>query len=173
MDVSKEVQIILRGGGYDTWEWSGGTVPLVYFENDVILGFVYLFDDSIALKNEWQKTQDEVIKKFKPNFKAAGNKAWNVYSIFLATSESEDDTLDYIEEDFKFTRKIARTNIVTKKSIESALLSMLPIVNRPVISETDFTDNLRTNLSKINKDAAIAIINKIDADVIAQILAGK
>ena len=172
MDISKEAQIILRDGGYDTWEWNDASVPIVYFENDVILGFIYLFNDIDYLKNSWEELQQIVIDKFKPNFKAAGNKAWNVYSIFLSTSESEDSvTLDYIEENFNHTRKIARSNIVSKESLKNALLSILPLVNKPILDEFTFNDALRANLARIREDAAEAFMNDVDVEIIAQIMA--
>ena len=176
MDITKEIEIVLRDANYATWQWTDGPVPVVCFENDEVIGFVHVFGLVSELLSDWEKSQDATLSRFRPALKNAGEKAWNVYSIFLAEDKHDESLqlrLDHIEENFRLTRKIARDGIGTKEGVISALLPLLPVRYRPQIDESNFHSRLLDRLSDISPDGATALLKGASAVDIAQILAEK
>lgn len=151
-------------------------MPVVCFENDTVLGFVNIFDKADSLVEGWEKAQQSALAEFRPQLIGAGEKAWNVYSIFVTPNVAQDrvdDKLDRIEENFKLTRKIARAGILTKERLESALLPLLPIQNRPKLADSRIEERLMTALSAISEDGAEAFMKDVKPVDIAHILADR
>lgn len=160
MDIITQSEITLRQGGYDTWQWSGGRVPVVCFENSSILGFLHAFQSVHELAADWREVQKITLSRFVSALRLSGEKAWNVYSIFL--TEQWDDSLgkriEQIEEDFELTRKIARAGIGSAAKLQRALLSLLPIMSQPSLRQADFPDRLRTRLTNVPDSAVSAFV---------------
>lgn len=174
MDFSKDTEILLRDAGYETWPWDGGPVPVVCFEGDTILGFVYLFDSAEMIHEQWESAQGAALARFKPALRSAGEKAWNVYSLFLTESPADHNMeilLDRIEEDFRLTRKLVRAGVRSKGALRDAFLPILPIRNRPTIDKSNIEDRLEDALTKIHPSGAKAFLKRATAADIAQILA--
>lgn len=174
MDISKETEKIMRNAGFETWSWTQGPVPVVCFENEAVLGFVHVFPSSTELIENWEQSQDATLARFRPALKNAGEKAWNVYSIFLAATTSKNFStkhLDLVEEDFRLTRKIARGGINSIEGLTNALLPLLPIRNRPEVDEADFDQRLRVSLEEISEAGTKAFFKGARPADIAQILA--
>ncbi|SRR6266567_3298507 len=131
MDIRQEVILLLREAGYRVRENFDGMSSL-YFEDSTIMGFASVeasYDEILA---NWKHRQDEFLRANAKRLRNAPLKAWNAYSIFLTSdsrSEEEKRNLYVIEEDFQGTRKIARSDILTRDDIERALYPILPVRN--------------------------------------------
>lgn len=176
MDLVKDTEILLRDAAYVTRQWAGSDVPMISFENETIIGFVHFFDSSDRLLREWESIEDKALKKFRFSIKSAGQKAWNVYSVFLSSDQQKDESqisLTNIEENFRETRKIARDGVDSFEGIRAALLPLLPIQNSPLLDEVNFVERLSANLGEIHRDGADAFLRGGTAHEIAEILAEK
>lgn len=173
MDISKETEIILRDNGYNTWQWTDSSQSVICFENESILGFIHIVSGCMEIIDKWRAIQDVTLARFKPELKKAGEKAWNVYSIFLTEGRADTQTknmLNSIEENFQLTRKIVRAGINSQQQLIGALLPLLSIRNKPIFDESNFDEKLFTNLSKLHVEGAKAFTKNIKPRDIAQIL---
>ena len=174
MDLKKETEIVLRDAGYHTWPWENGPVPVVCFENDAILGFTYFFGTAAEMQEGWEAAQNAALARFRLALKGAGEKAWNIYSVFLSEAPADERVtveLDRIEENFRQTRKIVRTGIEARAHLVGALIPLLPIRNTPTIDESNFEARLAATLEKIHPEGSRAFLSKAKAVDLAQILA--
>lgn len=172
MDIATQTEILLRGAGYETWPWAGENFAVTCFENAALIGFVHVFSSAEGLLAQWESAQHTVLSRHSAALRAAGAKAWNVYSVFLAEegAHSEQHSVERIEENFTLTRKIARAGIRTQDDVERALLPLTAVKSQPVLSDTDFEDRLRTRLRDVSSDALAAFLDGGDAEEIARML---
>ena len=174
MDISKEVEIILRDAGYNTWPWENRLAPVVCFESEAVLGFIFFFKSPDDLLKDWELTQKEALTNFRVALKKAGEKAWNIYSVFLtelAPTDVQKEDLNRIEENFQMTRKIVRAGVQSKNILISTLLPLLPIRNTPRIDESNFENRLISALSEIHPEGCRAFMGNAKPFDVAQILA--
>lgn len=172
MDILVQSEMILRPAGYETRTWSGGRVPVLCFENASVLGFLHVFPSTVTLVKEWEQVQRVTLARFVSALKLSGAKAWNVYSVFLS---EDDDTaanvgLDSIEEDFRLTRKIARSGVRSSEDLQQALLSLLPIVSQPTLSEINYSTALRTRLADLPTGVSAAFVGDANPKDVAEML---
>lgn len=172
MEIETQVEVTLRKAGYETWLWSSGSVPIVCFENSVLIGFVYVFLNSESLLNDWAEVQQKVLKHFSPTLRNLGSKAWNVYSVFLTTESSDAFThrIERIEEDFTLTRKIARNGIQTTADLNRALLTLLPLKSKPTLGGADYLNRLQSRLKDIPTEVVTAFLGRASATEVARML---
>lgn len=176
MDLAKEAEIVFRDAGYVTQQWLESQVPMISFENETIIGFAHFFGSSNDLLHGWESAEEAALDRFRFLIRSAGEKAWNVYSIFLAPDDpTKASTVELmkIEENFRQTRKIAKGGITSNSGIVNALLPLIPIQNRPVLDEINLESRLKISLSEIHQDGASALLGGASAKEIAQILAEK
>jgi len=172
MDILIQAEILLRDAQYDTWTWTAPTGPVTCFESASVMGFIHLFDSAEALLQGWKANQQLALARHSASLRGAGTKAWNVYSIFLTGNRdpSRSREIERIEEDFSLTRKIARASISTPEDVENALLPLLSIRSKLLLSASDFETRLRSRLRDIPSDAVTAFLNDTPADEVARIL---
>lgn len=175
MDIATQTEIILRGAGYDTWPWTGATPPVICFESATLIGFVHVFPSGDDLLARWQSVQTAALSRHGPALRAAGAKAWNVYSVFLAEEQAPNQAraVERVEEDFALTRKIARAGVRTQDDLERALLPLTRVRAQPVLSDTDFEDRLRARLKEVSADVLTAFLGTTNPEEIAQMIAEK
>jgi hypothetical protein len=175
MDIATQTEILLRGAGYETWTWTGATPAVVCFENAALIGFVHLFASADDLLTRWREAQSAALARHAPALRAAGAKAWNVYSVFLTEEQAPNRqrVVERIEEDFAITRKIARAGVRTQDDLERTLLPLTAVRAQPLISETDFEDRLRARLKDVSPEVLSAFLGTTPADEVARILAEK
>src|SRR5436853_7183694 len=113
MDIETQAEMLLRQAGYETWPSKGGPVPCICFENEAVAGFIHIFATSDELLGGWREAQESALARHTPALRVAGEKAWNIYSVFVAAEAGTIRTRDIerIEEDFTRTRKIARAGL--------------------------------------------------------------
>ncbi len=175
MDLSTQIETLLRSNGYFTSLWTGNKVPIVCLENKTIFGFIHLFESTEDLLSNWKDIQKTTFEHHAEVLNKAGEKAWNVYSVFLSEEDSKTELfkqLELIEEDFTYSRKIARTGIQTQSDITEALLPLLSIQSHPSLNEVIYEDRLRTRLNDLPQEVITAFLqNKdIEPSEVAQIL---
>lgn len=161
MDIFVQTEILLRDIQYETWTWTGLAGPVTCFESAALIGFVHVFDTADALLCNWRASQQAALARHAASLRAAGAKAWNVYSIFLTSDQDvrRAREIERIEEDFSLTRKIARASIVTTDDVEKALLPLLSFRSKPLLGMSNFETRLRTRLKDIPSEAVTAFIN--------------
>lgn len=172
MDITTQTEIILRSAGYDTWTWTGATPVVTCFENAALIGFVHVFPSAEELLARWESAQQAVLSRHYAALRAAGAKAWNVYSVFLAEEQapSQQRVVERIEEDFSLTRKIARAGIRTQDDIERALLPLIAVKAQPLLSDTDFENRLRVRLIDVSENVLTAFVGPTSADEVARMI---
>jgi outer membrane protein TolC len=119
--------------------------------------------------------QHAALSRHSAALRAAGVKAWNVYSVFLAEEQSptQQRAVERIEENFALTRKIARAGVRTLDDVERALLPLTAVKAQPVLSDTDFQDRLRARLKDVSANTLTAFLGATTAEEVAKILAEK
>jgi hypothetical protein len=170
MDIATQAEIILRKAGYDTWPWTGVSPAVTCFENAALIGFIYVFASAEELLTRWETAQQAVLSRHTAALRAAGAKAWNVYSVFLTAEQPSQRAIERIEEDFALTRKIARAAIRTTDDLESALLPLTAVKAQPSLADANFEARLRTRLKDVPQAALTAFLRETKADEVARIL---
>lgn len=175
MDIATQAEVVLRGSGYETWRWTGASPEVTCFENAALIGFVHVFSSGEELLARWEASQHAVLSRHSAALRAAGVKAWNVYSVFLAEEQSptQQRAVERIEENFSLTRKIARAGVRTLDDVQRALLPLTAVKAQPVLSDTDFHDRLRARLKDVSADMLTAFLGATSAEEVAKILAEK
>ncbi|RJG40826.1 hypothetical protein D3Y55_26710 [Mesorhizobium sp. DCY119] len=135
---------------------------MICFEDEALLGFCCAFPSAGELIKKWKFYETEILTRFAPNFRAAGDKAWNVYSIFLcdsAPTDIERREIAWVEEDLERTRKIAAAGIASREDLTRVLLPVLPIQYQPQLLEGDATERLRKRIRDISPNAAAVALD--------------
>jgi hypothetical protein len=173
-DTISNVHVVLQNAGFRTREATGAQVPAIAFEDETTLGFVYVFATPKALIEHWRSAEAGLLSKYAANFRIAGDKAWNVYSVFIAEQRGTDQqcrAVRWIEEDLEKTRKITATGVGARDDVVTALLPLLPIVSKPVLIPEDSAVRLQRRIDAIAPEiSAIALDDDVPASDVAAIL---
>lgn len=173
-DLTSAAEVVLQEGGYRTSPVFVDGVPAVLFEDDALLGFVTVFADVLTLLGRWQALETALLSRYAPPLQAAGDKAWNVYCVFLSALEANADEqreLDWIEENQERTRKIAAAGILGREELYAALLPVLPLQYRAAVASEDLTTRLQRRIATIAPNAAeTALDERVLAPEVARLL---
>ena len=172
MDIATQVEIVLRDAHNDTWVSTGTSSQVTCFESGALMGFVHIFDSASALLDEWEARQKHVLARHAAALRAAGAKAWNVYSLFLTADSAPDQTraIERIEEDFELTRKIARASVRTVDDVVRALLPLISVRPKPSLGTSNFSERLRARLKDLPPEAVTAFLGDTSSIDVARIL---
>jgi hypothetical protein len=160
VDIEATADRLLRDSGYNTQPWISSSFNALLFEDSSVLGFVFVFADAQSLLDEWRSREHELLANYSLAFRNSGDKAWNIYSVMLsedASSPELERSVSRIEENLKFTRKIARSGVTTANGLKNALYPLLQISSRPQVEPTHYEPRLRQAL-ELN-DISAAIVN--------------
>jgi hypothetical protein len=175
MDIAGHAEALLRSAGYVTRReyYAGGTLA---FEDDAVIGFLFTFDSGIELLETYDGREAVALATNTPALLAAGEKAWNVYSVFLTAEECKSQTerrLLRIEENLKRTRKIARASVTSARALQAALLPLLPLVARSEWNHSDYVERLEKKIANASdRRIAKAFFGPASTDEIAGMLQG-
>jgi hypothetical protein len=158
-DFTSPLQIVLQEAQYETWVDSIDEIETVCFEDESVMGFACIFQDVETLLNSWRKVETMWLKKHAPSLHRAGDKTWNVYSVFLCSGNADPvqlRELRAIEEDLEKTRKIASCALNNRNALIAAVLPLLPLQSQPILDSEDFdmTQRLRKRIATIAPAAA-------------------
>jgi hypothetical protein len=145
-DLKPMLQAMLQDAGYHTWLVALDKYEVIAFEDDATMGFAIIFETGSELLKQWQNLETKFLMNFSPALKKAGEKTWNVYSVFLCLDgaiEDEARAIRWIEEDLQRTRKITGTVPNGRTDLVTALLPLLPIQYQPRLDAVDFDLKLR------------------------------
>lgn len=175
MDIATQAEVFLREAGYQTWVWTGALPPVTCFENPTIVGFLHVFDSAQDLLRKWEEAQAHVLARHAAPLRAAGAKAWNVYSVFLTSEHAPTlrREVERLEEDFSLTRKIARTAIQLSEDLDHALMPLAPIKAQPILEHANVEDRLRVRAKDLSPLALQAFLGTPSAAEVAEMLGSK
>lgn len=162
IDLLSTSQLLLRDAGFTVRLNSVARKPVVCFEDTALLGFCSAFEHTEELLEGWKPFETEILSRFAPDIRAAGEKAWNVYCVFLCGGSSDAvqrRMVSWIEEDLERTRKIAASDIPSREDLVRVLLPVLPIQYQPALQHEDFTARLQKRINDIAPQAAQAVLD--------------
>jgi hypothetical protein len=162
-DMNAIVQIVLEEAGYTVWLVSADQSTAVCFEDEAVMGFVCVFAEPEELLSRWKSVEATLLIRYASRFRAAEDKAWNVYSIFLSAKEGTDEQtreIRSIEENLERTRKIAASGLAGRADVVTALLPVLPIQYKPILEGEDFTERLKKRIAAIAPAAVDVALNE-------------
>lgn len=165
MSILDDARKILESAGYMTI--SGQGQDTFYFEDGSLLGFVWEAPSVTILLSGWQKKQDDFLKQQDHELRKAKEKSWNVYSVLLTEDEGTQEQLSELartEEDFRGTRKIARSGVRATSQVVRALLPVLPIQNLLSLGESDAMSRLHARLGSISGKVAQGLLQETATD---------
>lgn len=163
IDVLSTMQVVLREASFTTRLASLDRSPIVCFEDDVLTGFGCVFEDPESLLTQWKATEMSLLTRFAPSLRSAGEKAWNVYCIFLcsrAADPIQNRLVRWVEEDLNRTRKVAACGLGSRDDLVRALLPILPLQHQPVLRAEDLTKRLRTRIRTIAPKAFAVVLDE-------------
>ncbi|MGR4930610.1 hypothetical protein ACIPUD_27960 [Bradyrhizobium sp. CAR08] len=169
--ISK-VQTILTDAGYAMGKIGQTTT----FEDDVVLGFVFMYPDAAALMERWYDDHTQVLKNAQFALRRSDAKAWNVYFLALAdqpANYAEKVTLSAIEENLVGTRKIARAGMIVGDDLREALLPLLPIHNTSQVQAVDMPAEIRLRTTELSTELVEVFLSDAPVDTVLQMLEGK
>ena len=174
IELLAQIQATLNAARYSTWVAELDAIPVICFEDEVILGFVSAFSKPNDLVTRWKATEMSFLRRFAPNIRSAGDKAWNVYSVFLcseAATNTEAREIRWIEEDLERTRKLTANGVSTREDVTIALLPLLPLQHQPLLLTDDIKERLTRRIQTIAPRATeVALDEEIPAIEVARLL---
>jgi hypothetical protein len=171
MDLKYEAQKMLNEAGYDTSllnerDW-------ILFEDESLFGFISVEISADNILKNWEQSQDFFLTRKAAKLRACPGKAWNAYSAFItdaASSSAQKPDLLKIEEDFRGTRKIVRTEITSVEELYATLSPLLPIKNLVALTEIDSRPRLEGRLSFLKPNELQALLRGDAAASVVDIL---
>jgi hypothetical protein len=163
IDLLSTMQVVLREAGFATRLTSVDRSSIVCFEDDTLMGFGCVFEDPKGLLMRWKATEMLLLTRYAPSLRAAGEKAWNVYCIFLCGSAADpiqNRQVRWIEEDLDRTRKLAACGLASREDLLRALLPVLPLQYQPVLRAEDVTERLQIRVRTIARRASSVVLDE-------------
>lgn len=163
IDVLSTMQVVLQEAGFITRLTSMDRSSIVCFEDDTLMGFGCVFDNPDDLLERWKATEMTLLRRYAPNLRLAGEKAWNVYCLFLCGATADliqSREVRWIEEDLERTRKIAACGVVSREDLVQALLPILPIKYQPELRPEDVTKRLENRIRIIVPTTSNVVLDK-------------
>lgn len=163
IDVLSTMQVVLREAGFTTRLTSIDRSSIVCFEDDTLIGFGCVFDGPSSLLTRWKATEKSLLTRYAARFRIAGEKAWNVYCVFLcgsAANSIQNRQVRWIEEDLERTRKVAACGLASREDLLRALLPVLPLQYQPVLRAEDVTERLQTRIRTIAPRASDVVLDQ-------------
>jgi hypothetical protein len=168
MTIIEESRSLLESAGYRT-ALSNTHSDQFYFEDACILGAVFVHPDVASLLDNWQAWQDRFLGTHSQTLRLDPIKAWNIYTVHL-TSETgtgaEATKAFNIEQDFRGTRKIARIGVTKRADVKEALLPLLSLQTRLILSSQRTTERVRERLA-LSSAVIVRVLEKADDTTIA------
>ena len=167
MNLIEEARTVLEGGGYRTMLGSS-TPNCVYFEDDNLIGAVFIHADVPSLISGWEGCQDRFLGSNSRALRSDPIKAWNVYTVHLTSdkgSASQVSEAFNIEQDFRGTRKLVRTGVGKRLDVREALLPLLPLQHRTILSSQNVADRLKERLA-LSSSVLVRITDHSDPTIL-------
>jgi hypothetical protein len=174
IDLLSSAQILLREAGFATGLSSIDGSQLVRFEDDTLMGFGWVFTSADEMISHWKAIETALLTQYAPRLRGAGEKAWNVYSVFLSSAgatSSQARQVHWIEENLDRTRKIAACGVTTREELRRALFPLLPLQQKPALRAEDVTERLQRRAAEIAPKASRVVLDDdVPVDEVVRIL---
>jgi hypothetical protein len=142
---------ILEESGYTVRLFRQQSLDVLRFEDDSLMGCIFDFPNPTALLSSWRDAEDGFLRANANRFRLAGEKAWNVYCVFLTALDDDERKrreIKRIEEDLNRTRKLAIAGVSNKQLLTDALLPLLSLQQKPVLETENYEERLRRRLAR-------------------------
>ena len=153
MNLSEEARTVLETGGFRT-ALGVSSANSVYFEDDIIVGAVFIHSTLADLITSWEECQDRFLGTNSRALRSDPIKAWNIYTIHLTSDRGVPSQMSEafnIEQDFRGTRKIVRVGVVKRTDVREALLPLLPLQHRTSITSGNISERLKERLALLSR----------------------
>lgn len=163
IDLLSTMQVMLQEAGFITRLTSMDRSSIICFEDDTVAGFGLVFDNPESLLEHWKSKETALLKRYAPSFRVAGEKAWNVYCLFLCTTPADliqSREIRWIEEDLERTRKIAACGVGSREDLVRALLPVLHLQYQPKLRPEDVTERLQSRIRYILPKASHIVLDQ-------------
>lgn len=160
MDIGTQAASLLKKFGYEveTADLIGRTT--VYFEDESLLGFLWV-DDLSTIISQWEKVQDDFVRLNAEKLRRSLLKTWNLYMVCLC---GEKPTLEQqlamasMQENFRGARKIVQSGILSETQLLRALYPLIPIQNLVALESEDPVARIRGRLQQLPANAVHALL---------------
>jgi hypothetical protein len=172
MDILGQCIRMLETARFETKPGIIGSPTQLVFENETVVGFVFIYESTTELLGSWQRDSREALRQYQLPLRLAGEKAWNAYAIFLGRSQSEKGqaaALDAVESDLVGTRKIARGGVEDLASLRKALLPLLPLQAAPILEAVDIQSEIRHRTTELPTTAVDGFLSNASESVVVKI----
>jgi hypothetical protein len=173
IDILASSANILTEAGFTTGRVSINGREALVFEDAIVLGFLFTYEDPCELIDSWDKDASRAIADHQFGLRRAAQKAWNAYVVLLAagdTTYANSVALAAIEEDLAGTRKIARAGIGDHADLGAALLPLLPLQTAPKLEAVDIVAEIRQRATELQPRAIDAFLSTAEETVVIQVL---
>lgn len=163
IDLLSTMQVMLHEAGFSTRLTSLDRSSIVCFEDEALAGFGCIYASPRSLLEHWKATETALLKRYAPSFRVAGEKAWNVYCLFLCATPAdvlESREVRWIEEDLERTRKVAVCGVRNREDLVRALLPVLPLQYQPELRSEDVTERLENRIRSILPSAPHVVLDQ-------------
>jgi len=163
IDLLTSSLTILRENGFETRLIQIGASTVASFEDDTLLGFIYTFDTTDEMIHGWRAAEQSFLRAQAMRFRAAGEKAWNVYCVLLCASSGnakEVRQIGWIEEDLERTRKLASCGVATRSDLARVLLPLLSLQQTPVLQSEKYEQRLLRRIRQIAPSVGDAVLEQ-------------
>lgn len=176
IDLKSQLQIVFQDAGYSTWLGAIDDFEIVGFEDDAVMGFACIFGGVTDVLDHWTDIELRFLTRHASALQRAGDKTWNMYSVFLCQETPTDEQarqIRWIEEDLERTRKLAACGVADQQRLIHALLPILPLQSQPVLDreEFDVTQRLTRRIGSIAPAvASVALDPQVSANEVVRLL---
>ena len=159
MDILTQSATLLKHFGYETEFRDMANQGVLYFEDESLLGFVWVDDAGTIIAN-WQEVQDQFVRTNASKLRQSLTKTWNLYMVCLASercSAEQQMAFVTIQENFRGARKIIQSGITGESQLVRALYPLLPIQNLVSLDAEDPLGRIREQLKQLPVTAVDAL----------------
>lgn len=152
IDLLSATRAVLTESGFVTRLATVERLPILRFEDEALLGFACVFDSPDDLLQRWKPTELSLLKHYSATLRVAGDKAWNVYCVFLCRSAADPEEsrqVRWVEEDLERTRKVTSCGLASREDLVRALLPLLSLQQQPVLGAEDVRERLQRRILAI------------------------
>lgn len=164
---------VLTSAGYTVEQERLGERPALLFEDGTYLGFVVAYSEAGAIHEGRADDERAFLARYTPDLRAAGDKPWNTYFVWLAHDEptrEEVAELARLEEDLAGARKIAVAGVQSVEDAETALADLLPLQARTQLGSVDIPAEIRLRTTELDPRAVDAFLTESSPEHVANVL---
>jgi hypothetical protein len=135
------------------------------FEDDTLLGHIWDAVTPANIIDTWQARQHDFILRNAARLGRSDLKSWNLYLVFLTQTQantSQEMALRTIEEDFRYSRKIARAGLLSVDQLHQALYPFIPIQHLVGVGGENAVKRLVNRLTSTIPAAATKLLMNAD-----------